>query len=190
MLDWPTLLKCHAHVPVWYWPVLWHYLARLEATAQMCREEGRAGFGWHLERNGVIWISIMGDSEAERRARGALPADFDRTPWARLDPDLRPVWQLSEATGTRWPAQTPPMHHWDTAGALPVHRPATEARGPPDPHPEPERSLILSAVEGRGWARRPQHQHASSFDCAQDEVSNKSDQNTALPASSAAASAA
>lgn len=84
MLDGPMILRCHLFVPVWYWPVLWVYLGRLEMTAALARAEGRKGFAWHLERNGVIWIPYMDASEAERRARGDLPDGFDRTPWVRL----------------------------------------------------------------------------------------------------------
>ena len=89
MLDWQMLLKCHAFVAVWYWPVLWHYLARLEATAELCREEGCGSFGWQLERDGTIWITYWPESAAERARRGAMPRGFDYTPWTALDPELR-----------------------------------------------------------------------------------------------------
>lgn len=99
MLDGRMILRCHLFVPVWYWPVLWHYLARLEATAALARAEGRKGFMWHLEKNGVIWVSFMDASAAERAARGELPAGFDRTPWLRLPLDapvfaggIQPDW--------------------------------------------------------------------------------------------------
>ncbi|WP_143435439.1 hypothetical protein [Henriciella aquimarina] len=73
-------------MPVIFWPVLWVYLIRLEATAARCRAEGRKGFMWHLMKTGVIIVSFMDASEAERAARGELPRDFDRTPWTRLAP--------------------------------------------------------------------------------------------------------
>ncbi len=91
MLDWPMILKCHAHVPVWFWPVLWHYLRRLDVTRALARAEGRKGFMWHVERNGVIWISHVDASEAERRARGELPRDFNRTPWTQLETHFEAV---------------------------------------------------------------------------------------------------
>ena len=86
MLDGRMLLRCHAHVPVIFWPVLWVYLLRLEATAARARAEGRKGFMWHLLPNGVIIVSFMDASAAERAARGELPAGFDRTPWTRHAP--------------------------------------------------------------------------------------------------------
>lgn len=86
MLDWQLIQKCHAHVALWYWPVLWIYLIRLEATMAQARAEGRKGFMWHLMPNGVIFITHMDASDAERAARGELPRDFDRTPWTRLEP--------------------------------------------------------------------------------------------------------
>lgn len=99
MLDGRMILRCHLFVPVWYWPVLWHYLARLEATAALARAEGRKGFMWHLEKNGVIRVSYMDASAAERAARGELPAGFDAAPWARLPLDapafageIQPGW--------------------------------------------------------------------------------------------------
>lgn len=97
MLDGRMILRCHLFVPVWYWPVLWHYLARLEATAALARAEGRKGFMWHLEKNGVIWVSHMDASAAERAARGELPRDFDRTPWLRVsltEPEIAGGWRL------------------------------------------------------------------------------------------------
>ena len=86
MLDLQTILWCHARVPVCFWPVLWVYLRRLSDTYIVYAEEGRDAFHWHLERNGVIWVSWCDASDAERAARGELPRDFDRTPWTRLEP--------------------------------------------------------------------------------------------------------
>ena len=125
MLDWPTLVKAHALVPVWYWPVLWHYLARLEATAELARAEGRCGFGWELLKTGVIRVTHWPESDAERAARGALPRSFDYTPWTRLDPDLAPAWPLPAP----YTAETPPIHRGCTLHAPPGVHPA--ARGPP-----------------------------------------------------------
>ena len=143
MLDWQTLLKAHALVPVWYWPVLWHYLARLEATAALARAEGRGGFGWELARNGVIRITHWPESEAERRARGALPRDFDYTPWTRQAPDTLAFWCAFEAaTG-----ETPPRHRGCTADALSVHRAAPDARAPPISSNLTPGSRVVSEVE-------------------------------------------
>ena len=125
MLDWPTLVKAHALVPVWYWPVLWHYLARLEATAELARAEGRCGFGWELLKTGVIRVTHWPESDAERAARGAVPRSFDYTPWTRLDPDLAPAWPLPAP----YTAETPPIHRGCTLHAPPGVHPA--ARGPP-----------------------------------------------------------
>lgn len=83
MLDWRTILWCHAQVPVLYWPVLWHWLERLSVTLHCCHEEGRRFVCWHLERNGTIWVEYQDESDAERARRGALPPDFDRAPWRR-----------------------------------------------------------------------------------------------------------
>ena len=83
MLDWQLIRKCHAHVPVVFWPVLWVYLLRLEATAAQARAEGRKGFMWHLMPNGVIIVSFMDASRVERAQRGELPQEFDRAPWTR-----------------------------------------------------------------------------------------------------------
>ena len=127
MLDWPTLVKAHALVPVWYWPVLWHYLARLEATAELARAEGRGGFGWELLKTGVIRVTHWPDSDAERAARGALPRSFDYTPWTRLDPDLASAGPLPDP----YPAETPPIHRGCTLHAPPGAHLA--ARGPPRP---------------------------------------------------------
>jgi len=125
MLDWPTLVKAHALVPVWYWPVLWHYLARLEATAELARAEGRGGFGWELLKTGVIRVTHWPESDTERAARGALPRSFDYTPWTRLDPDLAPAWPLPDP----YTAETPPIHRGCTLHARPGAPPA--ARAPP-----------------------------------------------------------
>lgn len=89
MLDWQTILWCHKRVPVYYWPVLWLYLQRLADTYTVYAEEGRRFFRWHLERNGVIWVEWCDESDEERARRGAMHRDFNRAPWAALDPDLR-----------------------------------------------------------------------------------------------------
>ncbi|MAN73369.1 MAG: hypothetical protein CME84_04680 [Henriciella sp.] len=143
MLDWQTLLKAHALVPVWYWPVLWHYLARLEATAALARAEGRGGFGWELARNGVIRITHWPESETERRARGALPRDFDYTPWTRQAPDTLAFWCAFEAVR----GETPPRHRGCTADALSVHRAAPDARAPPISSNLTPGSRVVSEVE-------------------------------------------
>lgn len=127
MLDWPTLVKAHALVPAWYWPVLWHYLARLEATAELARAEGRGGFGWELLKTGVIRVTHWPESDAERAARGALPRSFEYSPWTRLDPDLAPAWPLPDP----YTAETPPIHRGCTLHAPPgVY---LVARAPPPP---------------------------------------------------------
>ncbi len=86
MLDLATIMRCHAVVPVRYWPVLWYWLGRLRDTYTVYAEEGREWFCWHLTREGVIWVSSCDESDEERRVRGALHRDFDRTPWTRLAP--------------------------------------------------------------------------------------------------------
>ena len=132
MLDWQTILRCHAYVAVWYWPVLWHYLARLEATAELCRAEGRGGFGWQLERDGTIWITHWPESAAERARRGALPREFDRTPWTALDPSLR-AESLAALGSEAVDAIAPFLYHGCTAAVPFLHGPDTglQTRAPP-----------------------------------------------------------
>lgn len=132
MLDWPLILRCHAYVPVWCWPVLWLSLARLEATAELCRAEGRGGFGWQLEKSGVIRITHWPESTAERARRGALPRDFDRTPWTALDPDLR-AESLAALGSDAVDAIVPFLYRQCTAAAPFLHCPDTglETRAPP-----------------------------------------------------------
>ena len=67
-----------------YWPVLWHYLRRLDETFLVYAEEGRRFFHWHLTCDGRIWVEYCDESDAERAARGAMTTSFDRTPWDRL----------------------------------------------------------------------------------------------------------
>ena len=67
-----------------YWPVLWHYLRRLDETFLVYAEEGRRFFHWQLTRDGRIWIEYCDESDAERAERGAMATSFDRTPWDRL----------------------------------------------------------------------------------------------------------
>ncbi|MEE2878502.1 MAG: hypothetical protein VX593_05800 [Pseudomonadota bacterium] len=71
-------------VPVWHWRVLFHYLGRLGATFETARAEGRSWVTWHLREDGVIWVSAWEETEAEKRAKCALPAGFDRAPWRRV----------------------------------------------------------------------------------------------------------
>ena len=153
MLDWPTLVKAHALVPVWYWPVLWHYLARLEATAELARAEGRGGFGWELLKTGVIRVTHWPESDAERAARGALPRSFDYTPWTRLDPDLAPAWPLPDP----YTSETPPIHRGCTLHALPGMHPA--ARGPPLPSEKEQKPHGEQSMP----RRRPGSNHAAGF---------------------------
>ena len=169
MLDWPTLVKAHALVPVWYWPVLWHYLARLEATAELARAEGRGGFGWELLKTGVIRVTHWPESDTERAARGALPRSFDYTPWTRLYPDLAPAWPLPDP----YTAETPPIHRGCTLYAPPGAHPA--ARAPP-PHSQQE--------------EKPHGERSRTTRRALEPRQHNFQKPTALPASSAAGRAA
>ncbi|MEM5516670.1 hypothetical protein WNY37_06890 [Henriciella sp. AS95] len=73
-------------VPVRHWRTLFHYLGCLQMTFETARAEGRGWITWHLRPDGVIWISAWEETEAEKRAKCALPDGFDRTPWTRLEP--------------------------------------------------------------------------------------------------------
>ncbi|WP_139792332.1 hypothetical protein [Henriciella litoralis] len=86
MLDWQTILWCHTRVPVYYWPVLWYWLHRLQDTIEVYKLEGRRFFSWQLERDGRIWVKWCDESDDERAQRGALSPAFDRTPWTRMAP--------------------------------------------------------------------------------------------------------
>ena len=131
MLDARMILRCHLFVPVWFWPVLWLSLHRLEATAARARADGRKGFMWHLERNGVIWISHMDASEAERAARGELPRDFDRTPWTRLAPLAGSALCARLGAGLLgWLAARLPIDSCDTVTTPLAHR-VSPPREPP-----------------------------------------------------------
>lgn len=77
-------------VPVRRWPVLFHYLRRLDATYALAREEGRAWVRWHLASDGVIFVSAWDLTEDERKRRCALPDGFDRAPWTRLEGGCAP----------------------------------------------------------------------------------------------------
>ena len=77
-------------VPVWHWRVLFHYLGRLGATFETARAEGRSWVTWHLREDGVIWVSAWEETEAEKRAKCALPGGFDRTPWTRMEHAFEP----------------------------------------------------------------------------------------------------
>lgn len=77
-------------VPVRHWRVLFHNLGRLHVTFETARAEGRSWMVWHLRDDGVIWISAWEETEAEKRAKCALPDGFDRTPWTRMEHGFEP----------------------------------------------------------------------------------------------------
>ena len=122
MLDWKTILWCHTRVPVYYWPVLWYWLRRLEDTYTVYAEEGRRFFRWHLERDGRIWIEYCDESDAERAMRGALAPEFDRTPWDRLAPveTAAPGFMIIDAAR---PVTHPVCFALPIIGYLPLHPP-------------------------------------------------------------------
>ena len=129
MLTSAQIARYHAHVHVWCWPVLWYYLLRLAAAIEHYGREGRA-FSCGVERNGVIWIDWVSDSAAERRARGALPHGFDRTPWERLA--AAPLIELFRALGIGSGHDTlmiPPRYRGETA-LIPSARPAPALHPP------------------------------------------------------------
>ncbi|WP_370234935.1 MULTISPECIES: hypothetical protein [Henriciella] len=72
-------------VPVRHWRVLFHNLGRLHVTFETARAEGRSWITWHLRDDGVIWISAWEETEAEKRAKCALPDGFNRMPWTRME---------------------------------------------------------------------------------------------------------
>ena len=87
MLDRQVILKCHLFVPVWFWPVLWHSLMRLQATILLNRERGGGSFAWTVDRTGIIRITWRADSPEDRLARGEIFHDVEREPWRRLTLD-------------------------------------------------------------------------------------------------------
>lgn len=77
-------------VPVRHWWQLFHNLRRLEATFELARGLGRTWIRWHLREDGMIFVSAWDETEAERRAKCALPDGFDRAPWRRLETRIDP----------------------------------------------------------------------------------------------------
>ncbi|WP_084418086.1 hypothetical protein [Henriciella litoralis] len=109
-----------------YWPVLWHYLRRLDETFLVYAEEGRRFFHWHLTRDGRIWIEYCDESDAERAARGAMATSFDRTPWDRLALDAGAAY--ASLGGFMDGPRAAPL--WP-AGVLPLRPDVRAGRGPP-----------------------------------------------------------
>ena len=108
----------HAHVPPVFWPVLWLYILRLWLTLYEAALEGRETVLYTVGRTGIIYVTHMADSEAERRARSPLGEDFDRTPWTRLLPlDLG---ELAALFGPQF-RKTLPLHPVCTANTPSVH---------------------------------------------------------------------
>ncbi|MGB3627561.1 MAG: hypothetical protein WA989_17155 [Henriciella sp.] len=91
-LTWQKIWWCLMQVPVRHWWQLFYNLRRLDLTYRVAREEGRTWMRWHLRDDGMIFISAWDETEAERRAKCALPDGFDKTPWLKLetrfDPDV------------------------------------------------------------------------------------------------------
>lgn len=91
-LTWQKIWWCLMQVPVRHWWQLFYNLRRLDLTYKIAREEGRTWLTWHLREDGVIFVSAAEETEAERRAKCALPDGFDKAPWLKLetrfDPDF------------------------------------------------------------------------------------------------------
>ncbi|MEQ9317355.1 MAG: hypothetical protein RLN72_16005 [Henriciella sp.] len=85
-----TIWWCLMQVPVRHWWQLFHNLRRLEATYELARSLGRTWMRWHLREDGMIFVSAWDETEAERRAKCALPDGFDRAPWRRLETRIDP----------------------------------------------------------------------------------------------------
>lgn len=118
MISHEQIRLMHAHVPPVFWPVLWLYILRLWITLYEAALEGRETVLYTVGRTGIIYVTHMADSEAERRARCLLGEDFDRTPWTRLLPlDLGELAALFQPQFR----ETPPLHHVCTANTPSLH---------------------------------------------------------------------
>ena len=99
--------------------MLWLYILRLWLTLYEAALEGRETVLYTVGRTGIIYVTHMADSEAERRARCPLGEDFDRTPWTRLLPLdfgglaalLQPLFRETPPLHPLCTTSTPSLHH-------------------------------------------------------------------------------